>query len=703
MKANESSLLGFLENARQFSIPIYQRTYSWTERECLQLWTDVMRAGRSEGVGAHFVGSVVYIQSGPYNVSKHDPLLVIDGQQRLTTICLLLEALARQLGDTEPVEGFSARKIRAYYLLNDLEEGERAFKLILTQTDKDTLLAILKQSELPKEPSIRIERNFDLLQDWLSKFNEQDLVALCVGLGKLLIVDVSLQREHDNPQLIFESMNSTGRELSQADLIRNFILMGLEQKHQTKLYEEHWRPMEVDFGQEAYGLQFDTFVRHYLTLKSGEIPNKDAVYEAFKSYSRLPAVETAGVDALVADLRKFAKYYCAMALGQEEDEVLSGAFQDLRELKVEVAYPFLLELYEDYDKGTLSPQDFAIAVRLTESYVFRRAVCSIPTNSLNKTFATLGRNVTKDSYLESVQATFMLLPSYRRFPPDEEFKREITVRDLYNFRSRSYWLRRLENFNRKERVVVDEYTIEHIMPQKDELTPAWQSALGADWERVHATKLHTLGNLTLTAYNSEYGAKPFAEKRDMEGGFKSSPLHLNVGLGDLDSWNESEIDARASQLAALAAKVWIAPYLQSEVLLGYKPKETRAGTQYTLDDYSYMGIETSQRVLFDLLRKEVLALDACVTEEFLKLYIAFKAETNFVDVVPQASRLRLSLNMPFHELNDPRGIAKDVTGLGRWGNGDVEIGLTESNELPYVLGLIRQSFERQMGSGQNES
>jgi uncharacterized protein with ParB-like and HNH nuclease domain len=163
-------------------------------------------------------------------------------------------------------------------------------------------------------------------------------------------------------------------------------------------------------------------------------------------------------------LRKFAKHYCAMALGQEENEVLSRASQDLRELKVEVAYPFLLELYEDYDEGILSPQDFATAVRLTESYVFRRAVCSIPTNSLNKTFATLGRNLKKDAYLESVQAIFLLLPSYRRFPLDEEFKREITVRDLYNFRSRSYWLRRIENFNRKERVVVDEYTIEHIMP-----------------------------------------------------------------------------------------------------------------------------------------------------------------------------------------------------------------------------------------------
>lgn len=698
MKANETSLLGFLKNAEQFSIPIYQRTYSWTERECLQLWTDILRAGRNEDVGAHFVGSVVYIQSGPYNVSKPDPLLVIDGQQRLTTICLLLEALARRLGNLELVEGFSARKIRAYYLLNDLEEGERAFKLILTQTDKDTLLAILRQSELPKEPSIRVERNFSLFQDWLSRFEDDDLVALCIGLGKLLIVDVSLQRELDNPQLIFESMNSTGKELSQADLIRNFILMGLEQKHQTNLYENIWRPTEVDFGQESYGSQFDAFVRHYLTLKSEEIPNRDAVYEAFKNYAGTPAVEAAGVDALVEDLRKFAKYYCAMALGKEKNETLKSTFQDLRELKVEVAYPFLLELYEDYEKDILSLQDFATAVRLIESYVFRRAVCSIPAASLNKTFATFSRNIRKDAYLESIKAFFMLLPSYRRFPLDEEFKREIIVRDLYNFRSRSYWLRQLENFNRKERVVVGEYTIEHIMPQKENLTPEWQASLGADWERVHLAKLHTLGNLTLTAYNSEYGAKPFIEKRDMDGGFKSSPLQLNIGLGDLENWNEPQIEARALRLATLAAKVWIAPDLNPEVLSKYKPKETRGHSHYSLEDFNFLYPGTPQRTLFNSLRREILALDECVTEEILKLYIAFKAETNFVDVVPQASRLRLSLNMPYHELNDPRGIAKDITGLGRWGNGDVEIGLTGSEQLPYVLGLIRQSFERQMGS-----
>jgi uncharacterized protein with ParB-like and HNH nuclease domain/predicted transport protein len=698
MKATEARFLEFLKKSPQFIIPIYQRTYSWTDRECRQLWDDILRTGGNDAIAAHFVGSIVYIEKGIYQVSNQSPLLVIDGQQRLTTVMLILEVLARHLGDTEPVDGFSARKLRSYYLLNPLEDGERGYKLLLTQTDKASLLALVQQKPLPAEPSLRIAENFKYFESQVKALGT-DLVALCRGLAKLVIVDIALSRDQDNPQLIFESMNSTGRELSQADLIRNFILMGLEPAHQTRLYEDHWRPMEVAFGQEAYGAHFDAFMRHYLTLKTGEIPNVRKVYEAFKSLARDPAVAAEEVDALVADIHAFAEYYCAMALGKEPDKELAAAFQDLRELKVDVAYPFLLELYQDYARGMLAKPDFAQAVRLVEAYVFRRAVCAVPTNSLNKTFATFGRALKKDRYLESIQAYLLLLPSYRRFPGDEEFKRELVVRDLYSFPRRSYWLRRLENHGRKERVPVDEYTIEHILPQNQNLSAPWREALGPDWQRVRDTWLHTLGNLTLTGYNAEYSDRPFTEKRDMPRGFKQSPLRLNEGLGVLDTWNEAAIQARAHRLAALAVDVWASPSLPAEVLDGYTPKVEKVGG-YTLDDHPYLAVGNPMRPLFEALRKDVLALDPCVTEEFLKLYVAYKAETNFVDVVPQARRLRLSLNMEFHELHDPKGLARDVTNLGRWGNGDVEVGLNLPEELPYVMGLVRQAFEKQIGNGE---
>jgi uncharacterized protein with ParB-like and HNH nuclease domain/predicted transport protein len=695
MKATEAKLLEFLKKSPQFVIPIYQRTYSWGDRECRQLWDDILRTGRNDAISAHFVGSMVYVEKGLYSVSSQSPLLVIDGQQRLTTVTLLIEALARSLGDSEPLEGFSAKKLRNYYLLNPLEDGERGYKLLLSQTDKASLIALLDGHPQPKEHSIRVEATFEFFKERVAEVKDE-LPALCKGLAKLVIVDISLNRDQDNPRLIFESLNSTGRELSQADLIRNFILMGLEPKLQTRLYEHYWRPMEVEFGQEGYPTHFDSFMRHYLTAKTGDIPNVREVYEAFKQHARSPEVAGAGVEALVADIRAFAGYYCAMALGGETEPELNAAFHDLRELKVDVAYPFLLELYDDYVAQRLTKGELLQVTRWVESYVFRRAVCGIPTNSMNKTFATFTRALNEDRCLESVAAHFLLLPSYRRFPLDDEFQRDLQAKDLYNFRSRSYWLRRLENHDRKERVPVDEYTIEHILPQNENLSAQWKADLGPDWERIQKTWLHTLGNLTLTGYNPELSDRPFTEKRDMKGGFKESPLRMNQGLGNLDRWTEDTIKARAATLAGRAVGVWGAPSLPADALDAYKPKE--GAPRYTIENHPNLSAG-AMRELFEAFRKQVLALDPCVTEEFLKKYVAFKAETNFVDVIPQAKRLILMLNVEFPEISDPKAICRDVTGMGRWGNGDVEVGVKSLDELPYVMGLVRQSLEKQLGNG----
>ena len=704
MKATEAKLLDFLKKSPQFVIPIYQRTYSWTERECRQLWDDIVRCGASDRIVVHFVGSIVYVESGLSQVTHQAPLLVIDGQQRLTSMTLLLAALAKAVGDSEPFDGFSQRKIRNYYLLNPEETGERHFKLQLSQTDKASLNAIVEGTEQPAQPSQRVTENFAFFESWIQT-EGVELAVICRGLAKLVVVDIALTRDQDNPQLIFESMNSTGKELSQADLIRNFILMGLEPDLQSRLYSQFWRPMEMDFGQEAYGTHFDGFMRHYLTVRTGEIPNVSEVYDAFKAHARETrndfADDRAHIESLVREIRDYARHFCAMALGTESDPELKAAFQDLRELKVDVAYPLLLELYHDYKTEKLSKADLLSSVRLIEAYVFRRAVCAIPTNSMNKTFATFAKGLKKDRYLESVQAQFLLLPSYRRFPTDDEFHRDLHTRDLYNFRSRSYWLRRLENFNRRERVAVDEYSIEHILPQNPELAAAWIADLGEDWARIQKTWLHTLGNLTLTAYNSDYSDRPFSEKRDMpsapEKGLRMSPLKLNQGLGALSKWDEEQIKQRADRLADLAVDVWDSPELSAEVLQTYRPRSA-APTTYSIDDHPHL-LNSTVGPLFEAFRRGVLALDPCVSEEFMKLYVAYKAETNFVDVVPQAKRLRLALNMRFSQISDPKGLCKDVTDIGRWGNGDVEIGLSKLEELPYVMGLVRQSLELQLGSG----
>ena len=710
MKATEANLLKFLRKSPQFVIPIYQRNYSWTEAQCRQLWADLMRAGRDDKVKAHFIGSIVYVERGLSTVTTEEALLVIDGQQRLTTSTLLIAALAEHFKThnvAELLDAFSFKKLRNYYLLNPDEDGDRHYKLILSETDKDTLLALLQDTPMPAQSSTRITENYALFQSLIEE-HQHELEAICQGLAKLVIVDVALDRSQDNPQLIFESMNSTGLELSQADLIRNYILMGLEPKLQTELYNTYWRPMEKAFGQAAYVVHFDAFMRHYLTTKTGEIPNVREVYLAFKAFAqKQPDTHTRTRD-LVADIHAYALYYCAMALGTETDAGLKQAFHDLRELKVDVAYPFLLDVYHDYKQGRLNNDEALQIVRLVESYVFRRAICAIPTNSLNKTFAGLSRTLKKDRYLESVQAALLLLPSYRRFPKDEEFQREIKLRDLYNFRSRSYWLRRLENHGRKERVVVEDYTIEHILPQNEDLSPEWQQELGPDWQRIQEEWLHTLGNLTLTGYNSEYSDRPFAYKRDRvtdkDGnpiGFASSPLKLNLGLGAVAQWDEAAIKARAERLATDAAKVWKVPALDNSVLDAYRATPAQTGQTYSMADHPHL--ETgAMKPVFEALRKAVQALNPNVTEEFLKLYVAYKAETNFVDVVPQAKRLLLVLNIGIAELDDPRGLCRDISNIGRWGNGDVEVGLSSLDELPYVMGLIRQALDRQMGGPQDD-
>ncbi len=701
MKATEAKFLEFLKESHQFIIPIYQRTYSWTEHHCRQLWNDILRTGESDEISAHFVGSIVYIKKGLYQVTNQPSLLVIDGQQRLTTVTLILEALARQLGDSEPLKGFSAVKLRHYYLLNSLEKDEDRYKLLLTQTDKASLLAVIQQKSLPVDHSLRISENFAFFEKQV-KALDGNLGALCSGLNKLFIVDIALTRGEDNPQLIFESMNSTGRELSQADLIRNFILMGLEPDRQTDLYENHWRPMEVAFGQEAYDSHFDWFMRYYLTLKTGKIPNIKAVYEAFKVYANTPEIKASDIDALLADIHTFAGYYCAMALNKETDKRLAECFSDLREFKVDVAYPLLLELYNDYSNSNLNHTDFEEAVRLIEAYVFRRAVCNIPTNSLNKTFATFGRFLDKDRYLGSIKTYLLLQQSYRRFPRDEEFRRELVGRDLYNFRRISYFLRRLENHNRKERVPVDEYTIEHILPQNQNLSDRWKQDLGSEWKDIQETWLHTLGNLTLTGYNSEYSDRSFVEKRDMKGGFCESPLKLNEGLGACEVWNDAAIRGRANKLASIATKVWAMPRITPEELESFA-EYLKKPASYTIDDHPNLTIGAPMRDLFEAFRTQVLAINPCVAEEFLKLYVAYKAETNFVDVIPLKRCLKLTLNMQFHELYDQKNLARDITGLGRWGNGDVRVKFSSIEELPYVMSLVRQSFEKQMGNGETDT
>jgi uncharacterized protein with ParB-like and HNH nuclease domain/predicted transport protein len=697
MKASATPFLPFLHKATQFVVPIYQRNYSWDEKQCQQLWEDILRVGTNDAIPLHFIGSIVYVQGGHASVSVGAPLLVIDGQQRLTTLTILLEALARFTDKNEPLDGFSAKKIKHKYLTNPLEDDDRFYKLLLSDTDKETLKALVRNGELPKEFSIRIKENFEFFSDAIAS-NSSKIVEICNGVNKLMIVDIALERDQENPQLIFESMNSTGKALSEADLIRNYILMGLEHGLQTEIYQDLWRPMELDFGQEAYGDQFDDFMRHYLTIKTGDIPRLSEVYEAFKEYAVKYFSEGGNVRNLVADIRKFAKYFVSMALDKETNQRLKPLFIDLfKYLNYSVAYPFLMEVYSDFEEGTLSERDFMEITQLVESYVFRRSICQIPTNSMNKTFAEFTRHVEKDDYLPSVKGHFFQLKNYRRFPSDDEFTDAFIQRDVYNFNSRMYMFRKFENTGKKEFISVDNYTIEHVLPQNSNLSSEWQRDLGIDWKLIQERYLHTLGNLTLTGYNSEYSDRPFSEKKSMEGGFAQSPLRLNTLIGQTDVWNEAAIKNRANSLAQDAKEIWpslgLSP-LEIEKWSNKIEPEKQKST-YEVKDHEYLS-RPHVKELFEALRREILAIDTTVSETFLKYWIAYKVDTNFVDIVPKAKGLRLTINLRYSEIDDPQGLTEDVSGKGRWGNGDVSVHFRKLEDLPYIMRLVRQSYEKQL-------
>jgi len=697
MKATETKLFKFLQKSAQFIIPIYQRQYSWSHAQCEQLWKDIVNAGSTD-LEAHFIGSVVYVERGLYSHSDVPQLLVIDGQQRLTSTTLLIAALTREIekrtdeGVENVVVGTNAKKLKKYYLCNDAEDGDLFYKLILTKADDEALRSLIDGKTVEDEEStLRVIQNFLLFSRKLANISNEQLNEIYQGLQKLIIVDIALDREKDNPQLIFESLNSTGLDLSQADLIRNFVLMGLEPKQQNQLYNDFWFPMERDFGHGEYSWMFNQFMRDFLTVKTRKPPRINDVYDGFKRYVHS---QDSSISEIVADVHLHAKFYISFVRELEKEPKLLSVFKDINAYKVDVAYPLILELYHDYHFEILNCNEFEQCCRLIESYVFRRYVCDIPTNSLNKTFAGFGKSLRKEKYLESFKAELLKLSSYRRFPLDDEFKRCLATKDMYNIRSKSYWLRRLENFGRKERVIVEDYTIEHVMPQNRDLSQQWRDELGDEWSRVQETYLHTIGNLTLTGYNSELSDKPFIDKRDMEGGFAQSPLKLNKSLRQLTCWNEDAIKNRTDIVSTSMVEVWAGPALDDSVLLTYQIVSEQRFS-YSLDDHPYISIGASKGI-YQKFRAHILTLDENVKEEFLKLYVAFKLDTNFVDVVPQASGLRLSLNCKFADIHDPKGLCRDVSNLGRWGNGDVELKVSQVSELPYAIQLIQQVIDMQV-------
>ena len=565
MDASAYKLLGFIGGPdKKFIIPVYQRAYSWKPKNCDALFQDLMDVYH-KGYSSHFFGSLVYI-------AKESEYTVIDGQQRLTTVSLLLMAIRKYVLDNE-LEGkvdIQPNKILNAYLLDEYAGEGNKIKLRLIDEDFKAYSDLLEGREPAEDSAITV--NFRHMLGRLSALSHEELSGLYNAISKLNIVKIGLDlQQGDDPQLIFESLNSTGQALTEADKIRNYVLMNLQPVEQNKAYKNYWLEMEKIIPDG----DITDFVRYYLSIKLRELPAQKKIYFEFKHYRQ--GIE-GGIMYILSDMLKYARYYSNIVSPAESNlpQACRLALIRLRKFEVNTASPLLMDIFEANANGLLTEEKMAEAFGVIESYLLRREVCGLETKSLNKIFCALGGEINKylansaEDYLEVMKYYILCKGGKSRFPNDHDFAEKFITYELFNAKGtiRKYILERLENCKSKERIAVEEQlesgelTIEHIMPQT--MTTAWKREVGENWEAVHTKYKDTPGNITLTAYNSEYSNRPFEYKNNLEGkGFKCSKLYLNGTVKICATWGKKEIEARAKNLLEDARKIW--PSIDSSI------------------------------------------------------------------------------------------------------------------------------------------
>lgn len=595
MNGNAQKLIKYLDGAsKRFIIPVYQRNYDWKMEHCKQLYDDLVKIIR-QNRKSHFFGSIVSVQSESGTMEE---FLIIDGQQRLTTISLLLLTIYHLLSSGKMVsrDHQLTDKILKKYLIDEYEPEEKRIKLKPIKNDQKAFGILFDQDE-EYIPDSNLTINYRYFYDRI-QHGELDIDELFDAICKLEIINISLNHE-DNPQLIFESLNSTGLNLSEGDKIRNYILMGLPNDQQTKFYEKYWNRIESYTDYDV-----SSFVRDYLSIKQQSTPNMNSVYPTFKKY--VEDAEVADIEPLLKDLLEYAKRYAFLIKGGHSDERLNSCIYRLNRLSTSVTRPFLLEVIRLSESGALTADELIEVFHFTESYLFRRAICDLPTNALNKIFLLLHREIIRfdgdeSHYVEKFKYALLSKRERTRFPSDEEFAECMSTRNIYgmNPKNKLYLFERLENSETSETKDVwghldrGEYSIEHIMPQH--LTAAWIVSLGDNYEAIHTNWLHRLANLTLTAYNSRYSNSPFAEKRDMPHGFKDSGLRINQWVGRKEQWGLPELEERDQLLKNTVIGIW--PYPTSN----YHPQKKQMDaialdedvilTGRVLSKYSFKGAE----------------------------------------------------------------------------------------------------------------
>ncbi len=603
MKATETYFNNFLEtNKTVFAIPVYQRNYSWEKEHCMKLLSDIFNIGCKDNKQlSHFIGSIVYILGNTYSNANLKELLIIDGQQRITTITLIylrIFKLAQEMKDD-----YLIYDINENYLINKLR-GKRILKLKLTENDSpalDYIYESIKNYDF-KEPS-RIIENYNFFEKVINKDNYEKVID---GLKKLFYIDIALD-EYDKPQRIFESLNSTGLDLSQADLIRNYILMGLSIENQNEIYKNYWQVIEK-LANDNGKSQISDFFRDYLTLKYKNIPVINKVYATFKI--QYPTIVLNDLLSLLSELKSLVKFYNKILNPSNEDDIdISLQLNYLKKIKITVAYPFLMQVYKDYYDKVIDKQDFIRVLELIQSYAWRRFILGFGTEGRNKIFMSLYDKVDKNNYLFSIQKALLKLKGTGRFPRNTEVINALHKKDVYNIKKQNikYFLNRLEQYQNNEYVNIDnnpKITIEHIFPQNPNAD--WKVELGnKDYNILKEDYLHTIANLTYSGNNSKLGNKIFSKKRDLENaGYKDSRLWLNKYLSTIEKFGSDEIKERFEIIADRFLKIWTFP----NIIIDDK----------NIEEINIFDAETPKS---KKLEYAIFFGEKIVTSQFIKLYV----------------------------------------------------------------------------------
>jgi uncharacterized protein with ParB-like and HNH nuclease domain/predicted transport protein len=694
MKAINRPFINIINGNTQFVIPVFQRDYSWTDAQCDQLWHDIVHIADHDSTHGHFLGSVVCISTGD-SAPGFTQWLLIDGQQRLTTLTILLTALRdhiREEGWKSPKpDGPTPERIEGLFLKNSYEQGNRRYKLVLRRHDQETLRALVDQDELPAEVSERVKENYEAFREGLL---EQDPNLIYTGISRLVIVDVTLDRGVDDPQLIFESLNSTGIDLSQSDLIRNFLLMRLPEKQQTGLYEAYWSKIETFFRGSEH--TFDGFIRDYLALKTKAKKQAKAeeIYRAFREAFDDLKGQAGGLEPLLADMLRFGRYHAAFSMGGNVFPEVTDALTNLRKL-VDVPAPLVMRLFECYAQaGKLSAKSFNEALGLIESYVFRRAICGEQTRGYWQVFANLAYQIDEEKPVESLQVgLYRLRETVYAYPSGEEFHASLQDRDIYGLRVCKFLLDRLENHGSKEATDTSSYSIEHILPQNEKLPAAWKKMLGADWHQVQKTWLHRLGNLTLTGYNQKYSDLPFQKKKTIKNGFAESAVRLNKYVRERSRWTATEIKQRGKLLAEKALKIW--PDLEADADAVKAADKAELQERAAKSDINKVSMSAHAKKLFGFLRARLRERIPQAVELAETKSVTYHAPNFFLEVLPRKHRLVLLLDLEYGEVDDPTGVAQDATEWKFFTNAQYETGVcvrvAEKEDVEGAMPIILQA------------